>query len=485
MSKSRNIYDFFFANSNKDFTFKKSIFLILLIKLPLFIFYSICFHLYPEVSIKHGLFYVVGGDTFTYYPPLINLLNGNDYGNACRMPGLILPFAPFYFIFKNQDLSFNLVIVFQFILSTLSVYVLGLITNILFNNNHRIFLFTIVMYSFWYHIGDHYMLADSIANSTLIFSVYFFLVSLNESFNNKKHIFYSGAFFTWSIFARLIAIVPFILLCFLLFYFLIVKKKEIIKFFEVALLFTSCFIICESAWIIRNKISLNRVVLFTELEECYSSFSYNWRELNKIPTGWAYNTTKWENEIDWWLDNNATAKYFPYPKNCFTKSFNADSLTKLKNEYWLLQEKEPLKLNRNFKNKVALYLREYASENLFNYYFLNPIKLFIKFHYKKRIDGVPFPALQKMNLFQKIFKAINWIFILTISMLFLVSPLFLYTNRSKSYFVFLLIPFSMSAFLVFYGAIEQRYFWAIIPFCIVFFSYLSDYLLAKFKSNKW
>lgn len=462
------------------------ILLIFLIKLSLFIFYTICFHLYPETSIKHGLLYVVGGDTYTYYPPIINVLTGGDYGLACRMPGLIIPFAPLYLIIQNEEIAFDLVIIFQFILSTISVYILGLIANILFNNNSRIFLITLLLYSFWYHIGDHYLLADSIANSTFIFAVYFFLTSLKEDFENKKHVFYSGLFFTWSIFTRLIAIVPFMILCVFIFYSLLFRHQQIKKFFYVGLLFTCSFILCESAWIFRNKISLNKYVPLPESENCYSSFSYNWNELNKIPTAWGYETTHWAGEINWWLDKNSTSQQFPFSETCFTKSFDADSLTKLKNQYHtLLQKKEELfKLNSDFKKRVDNYLYEYKREHWANYYLINPIKLFVKFHYKKMIVDIPFPKLNKMNVFQKVFKATNWIFILIISVTFLISPFFLLSNKNRLYLVFIMIPFSISAFLVFLGAIEQRYFWIIIPFCVIFFAYFVDYVIVKLKLSK-
>ncbi len=425
MNKFRLIFNSLILNYDKDYSLRKWICLILVIKLVFFIYFNTCFQLYPELIIKRGFLYVVGGDTFTYYPPLINLMNGDGYGNACRMPGLVIPFVPFYLITQNEDLTYNLVIVFQFILSSISVFVLGLIANKIFNNNHRVFLITILVYSFWYHIGDHTLMADSLSISSLIFATYFFMLSINENFVDKRHIFFSGFFFSWSIFLRVIAIVPFIALCFLIFYWLLIKQKYVIKLFTTLLLFTGCFIVSESCWVIRNKICSDRFVPFT-VPECYGSYSYNWLELTKIPTAWGLETTPWVNEIDWWLDVNSTSKQFPANKNVFTKSYNADSLTNLKNTYWELRETQPLILNPSFERRVKLYLEEYRRENALKYYVLNPFKLFLKFHHKRRMEGMPFPALNKMNLFQKAYKATNWIFMLIISVLFLVAPLFLF-----------------------------------------------------------
>lgn len=480
----KNKYINFFSNSG-DYSFKKWIVFILLIKLTLFVFYAVQFHLYPEVSIHHGLLYVTAGDTFTYYPPMINFLSGHDYGNACRMPGLFPVFGPIYFLSKNLEFSYNAVIIIQFILSTISVYVLGLISLILFKSN-RVFILTLVLYSSFYHIGDHYLLGDSIGNSAFIFATYFFIKSFNDDFNNKKYIFFSGLFFTWSIFSRVIVIIPFIAVClFVLFYF-IKNRRALVNSVSIMLLFTVSFLIFESAWVIRNRISLNRTILFT-VPECYHSFSYNWIELNKIPTAWGLETTHWTGEIDWLLDRKSTVSEFPYSNAVFTRSFNADSLTKLKDEYHLLINRgEGLtSVSPNFKNKVNKYISEYKSEHFMDYYIFHPLKLLYKFHYKRMIVDMPFPKLSEMNIIQRGFKFINWFVLLIISLVFLFfAPLSLFINRNLLYVIFLVIPFSISFFLAFiFGAIEQRYFWPILPFAIVFFSWFLDFCLKKLRSK--
>jgi len=484
--KFKNKYYNFFTNKNEDYSFKKWILFILLIKLTLFVFYTIQFHIYPEISLKHGLLYVIAGDTFTYYPPMISFLTGHEYGNACRMPGLFPVFGPLYFFSKNLEFSYNAVIVIQFIISTISVYVLGLISLILFKSK-RIFILTLVFYSLFYHIGDHFLLADSIGNSALIFATYFFIKSLNEDFNNKKYIFFSGLFFTWSIFARVIVIVPFTVLClFILFYF-IKNRRAFVNCISLMLLFTVSFLIFESGWVIRNKLSLNRIILFT-VPECYHSFSYNWLELNKVPTAWGLETTHWIGEIDWLLNKKSGVNDFPYTNSIFTKSFNADSITKLKNEYHLLSEKGEglLSVSPNFKSKVDHYISEYKSEHFMDYYVFHPLKLLYKFHYKKMIVDMPFPKFSEMNLIQKGIKFINWFVLLVISLAFLFfAPISLFVNKDLRYLIFLAIPFSISFFLGFiFGAIEQRYFWPVLPFAIVFFAWFLDLLFKKVKSKK-
>jgi len=484
----------YLSNNEDDFSFKKWISIILLIKIPFFIFYTVCYHLYPEISQEsNGFLYVSGGDTYTYFPPLINVLDGGDYGSACRMPGLAIVFAPFYLLTHNAELSYNIYVVIQFTLAAISVYVLGLIANIIFNNNYKIFLGTIILYSFLQR-GDNTLLADNIGNAIFIFAVYFFFKAFKEGFHGNRNVLLSGIFFAWAVFIRLIIIVPFFTLCaIVLYYFLQNSKKEsfkphFLKFIKAILLFTIPFLLFETAWIIRNKISLNRTVYFSEYEVCYSSFNYNWGEIRRIPIAWGVNITHWDGEIDWWINPKSTSKQFPYSVPCFTKSFNIDSLTNVKNEYLFLKTQNGegvYKPTESLKIKIDKYISEYKQEHFFRYYVISPFKLFIKFHCMnfKMVQGLPFPAVAKMNLFQKGFKVFYWVVMIILGSLFLFSPLFIKKINNFIYIIFLLIPFSISIFLCFYlGGIEQRLFFPITPFCVIFFAYVADaFFLKKYK----
>lgn len=469
-------------NDENTYPFKKWLVFAFLIKLMLFVFYGICFHLYPETSIGKGLLYVEGGDTFTYYPPLINFCNGFDYGNACRMPGLAPVFVPIYWLTKSTVFTYNFVVIFQFLLSTLSVYLLGLIAHLLFDNK-RVFIYVIILYSMFYHIADHFLMADSQANSTLIIAVYFFIRSYKNNFN-FKYITISGVFFCWSIFSRLIAIMPFIVLFLIIVYFLLWKKKDIIKTMKVTFLFVLILGVCESAWIIRNKISLSKMIAFT-VPECYSTYSYNWLEYAKIPASWGYETTPWANEINWFLDEQSGKSSFNFPENVLTTNYTIDSLVNIKREYYNLKSLgqgiyEP---TIGFKNRVNNYLSEYKNQHSINYYVGNPLKLVWKFHFKKSIVDMPFPKVEKMNFFQKVIKTLNWILLTFLTVGILVfGPLLLIMKKNVETLIIVAIPFSITFFLAFmFGAIEQRYIWPIVPFAVVINCCFMNLLFERIK----
>jgi hypothetical protein len=472
-------------SDENNYPFKKWLLYAFLIKLVLFIFYGICFHLYPETSIGKGLLYVEGGDTFTYYTPLINFCNEGTYGNACRMPGLAVVFMPIYWLTKSASFAYNFVIIFQFLLSTISVYFLGLIAYLLFESK-LIFIFVVILYSLFYHIGDHILMADSQANSTLIIAVYFFVRSYKNNFS-LKYIIFSGAFFCWSIFSRLIAIMPFLVLFLLLIYFLLWKKRDVMMTMKVVFFYISIFGICETAWIIRNKISLNKFIVFT-VPECYSSYSYNWLEYAKIPASWGYETTPWWNEINWFLDVNKNEDSFEYPKSVLTSNYTIDSLVNIKREYFYLKSLDQgiYEPTIGFKNRVNNYLSEYKKNHSINYYLINPLKLAWKFHFKKNIVDLPFPKKEKMNVFLKFIKVVNWALIsfLNLGILFF-APILLIFKKNIETLLIVTIPFSITFFLSYlFGAIEQRYIWPVLPFAIIINCVFINLVIERIKLTR-
>lgn len=76
-------------------------------------------------NVRYDCFGSDDGDAASYIEPIENLLLKGEYYDDYRMPG----YGWLYFIFRlfaNQSISLNLLIIFQVILSAVSVYVLAL-----------------------------------------------------------------------------------------------------------------------------------------------------------------------------------------------------------------------------------------------------------------------------------------------------------------------------------------------------------------------
>jgi len=78
---------------------------------------------WPKDSIVNYLF-IVSGDTDGYYDPIESFVQSGDYSSFCRMPGLLPIYAPLYYLFGAMW-GKTLVIILQFIVSTISVYLLA------------------------------------------------------------------------------------------------------------------------------------------------------------------------------------------------------------------------------------------------------------------------------------------------------------------------------------------------------------------------
>ena len=98
---------------------------IFLYKLLLFVVMTI--EIYANKGAIQGVF-AIEGDTFGYFEPIRNWVDGLGYGSPCRMPGLLPIFAPLYALFGNIWAQ-NIFIILQLLCSCMSIYLLGLISR--------------------------------------------------------------------------------------------------------------------------------------------------------------------------------------------------------------------------------------------------------------------------------------------------------------------------------------------------------------------
>ena len=454
------------------------------IKIPLFLFFAYNFQQYwPQRLVTNNIF-IAAGDTWGYYDPCEAFVKGRGYNSYCRMPGLLPIYALLRLIF-DKIWTKTIIIILQFIVSTLSVYVLARIAKMLFKTD-RSFKITFFLYavSSFVSIWDHFGYADSFGVSMMIFSIYFLLKSKTK--NKTLPLLLSGLFITWSIFFRPVhgILIPLLILIY------IIDLKLILTSLKNITLFCLPFTICIGFWINHNyKLSNRIIVLQGPTTECFPGITEEMVAIRELITAWG-------GDIQPWAKGSA-GKWFFRPQilskgenlnegNVMTLSYNQDSLVKLRTMFHELNKpQESVAKKDSIRAKLIFTVQEYKNsyvkEHPFNYYFSNRVRVLKNLLIRDRLDDMPFPNLSKMSFIQKIVKGGYFVLLLAINLLGMLACLIALFKKNKLALVPLVFIFLFSFIL---GYLEQRYLGPVYALNILFIAYLLDDLATKYFLQK-
>ncbi len=454
------------------------------IKIPLFIYFAIQFKQnWPAHLVENNLF-VYSGDTWGYYDPCENFVNGMGYTSYCRMPGLL----PIYFLFRpflNITWTKTCIIILQFIASTLSVYILARIAFILSKHNHLVFKLTFFIYaissfvSIWSHVGY----SDSFGVSFLIFSFYFLLKFKDQYKIN--YLILSSVFITWSVFFRPIhgVCIPVFIVIYLFDY------KKIGLSIKHTIIFTIPLIISLSVWTVKNYQQTNKIIILQgPLSECFPSISDQLLAIRKLIACWGDDVQPWAKDTagEWFFSKKMMeSKNNPSHNNIYTKDYNLDSLITLRKKYFLsiddsIEINERQELKQYVIDKSNLYVESYKKEFPIRAGIINKLILLKQLLIPNRLDDLPFPKFNEMNILQKTIKLGYYSLLILINTIgFVVGIFFLF---KKNYLV--IIPISLITVLIIgFGIVEQRYLLPTYPFFVILTSFFVSTVVSKLKNS--
>lgn len=147
-----------------------------------------------------GWFNIQSGDTAGYLDPIESVLDGGSYTPDYRMPGVG---APYWILRQFLDVpsSRDAVVVLQWLLSALSVYLLGLLATRISGSERTglavYVLFLLSAYASWY---DAYLSSDSFSTSIIIIGAYLLQRAVDRT--DLWTLALAGAALTWLIFLR-------------------------------------------------------------------------------------------------------------------------------------------------------------------------------------------------------------------------------------------------------------------------------------------
>lgn len=324
----RNSLRRFFLQSPSNYIFW--ILLALLIKgiLP---FLRLFYGLRPD---PHLLSFGYIGDSPSYTDPIESLLSTGHYNPDHRMPG----YGFIYFIFRllfSYTTAYNIIVIGQLIVSSLSVYCLALLSRSVFKSTPAFYLtFYMYLLSNYSNYFDTCLMTESLSSAFLIFGAWNFALYFQNQ--KLKFLFFSGFFLAWLVFLRpVFVVILFIYGLILVFH----SIKNNAQFIKPLLIYGIVFILADGAWVIRNYkmydkfIPLSNGIYYPYIGDSYMKhtleFVQSWGGAVDLPD--SHSALTWFGGI-LFPGEKEVKQYDSIPDYIYTSKFNKDSLYALRIE---------------------------------------------------------------------------------------------------------------------------------------------------------
>lgn len=279
-----------------------------------------------------GVLSLETGDTKGYLDPVENLIAKGTYAPDYRMPGVAAP----YWIFRQflgVGMSRDAMVILQWLLSGLNVYVLALIALRLTGSQTTALIvysaYLLSTYSSWF---DSSIASDSLAVSSLILHTYLLQRALDRK--SVVTMLGSGVFLAWFVFLRPIgaALIPMVVLLVL-----VLERRSQPWKWLIALLFP--FLMVDSVWALRNHRINGTMNPLTNQGWFPADFAVEVRaHVMHFVQGYGGNYIWWApgSDIRWYgvwkggaeLDDEGRSAQ-PPPAYAFVEGYNMDSLSAL------------------------------------------------------------------------------------------------------------------------------------------------------------
>jgi hypothetical protein len=447
--------------------------------------------------------YFVRVDYGYFFKPVDNYLSTGQYSYikgvpfTGRMPGYSVVYFLFRLLFDRKAAIFC-VVGFQFLFSAISVYLMALTAYYIFNSS-KCFYITYALYVLAIFPGffDFFMVAESLSVSTLIFSLYYFVLYVNIAQKNK-YLVLSGFFVAWTIFLREYTgiLLPLFFIVIFFFWFIIKKEKKLFVIGKRLLLFCLPFTVAETMWVTRNYVATKQVILLdSSMEAAYGDlYAKSWQSLDNLVFTWGINASPFDNNsMGYYYRNPRNVSYPFFPNYIFEgiSSYNKDSLVHLRSFYDAFFYGNDSIQKRKLDNRIVqlceIYKQDYIAHHPFRYWIVKPLN---NLRYLMLFSGtgyLPFPSYSDCTLLEKciklIFCALYYLILLGGAAGLLICC---FIKRSKNFIPCLVLLMCLAIVLTlnFYSEIQEpRYFVQAFALLFPFAAYFINLLWAKIKKQ--
>ena len=436
-------------------------------------------------------------DGHSYINPIERFIRGERYFPDYRMPGL----GFFYFIFRlflSKVFALNTLLVFQTLISSISIYYLSRLAQQLFSSKFA-FYSTFFLSAFGLYLAqfDALVLTESLALSFIIFFVYCLFQLYDKRKKEYYYLIFGGVCFVFLVFLKPVYLPLGLLAVFVLFetgkkhkYSIILIAKKSILFFA-PLIFTIGLWTYRNYQVHQNFIPLNNCYIHPELE---SSVKWQWMRL-LMACGEKISTNQEKSPKVLWIDqpmdsliaNSKQTQKFELPEDIYTSVFNRNDLIEiaiLNQKSKKIDQLEGFEQKKQYEELVALsykkvnrLIESFKKEKPIYFYVKAPLKLLVKYvrapfgYY----DSETKSPTKRMILIYYYF----WYWFVFIFGMIGISIQLIKSRRKGIMLFFVPVFYTLFVFPFILRFSENRYLIPAFPFLIIFASYLIDRLRKK------
>lgn len=461
----------------------------------LFIYFSPNIQFFPEKI------YSEAGDTFSYIESMQNYItNGIYYVKAhnenyysVRPPHYTIIYLFLQKIGLQKDASFNIIVLIQIIINSLSIVALSLlIVNITKKKYSYYLMLVILSLTTSMSYFNHYILPESLVISCTSLALY---CIYKYYFNNNSYYLILASF----LFAFSVQMRPYIVLSLFIPYFFILiifmRNKDYKSLVRSSLFAFIAMSIIFTPWIYRNYKIYQKIAPYDyKILDYYYGGDYQ-TSIRKAKLDFlkavGETDTYWDIKCmsSFFEDDKSRFKQssiFKFKKYNFSKSISMDNYNIARDLYLkAINDKD----NINKKNEAIDYFnyltKLYCKEKPLNYYVFSKIRIlkYMIFHNGTYFLPFNFNQSSSFSILLKLWKIGEFILyksLLILSILGVVIGIF----KKKEEIIFILIPLSVIGISLIMGIGEYRYFTLSYPVLFLFAIYSTTLIFDRIKQYK-
>ncbi len=365
-----------------------------------------------EPTIRIGEFAIYTGDTESYLLPVENYIEHGSYKPDYRLPGVGIPYWLFRSVMEPRA-SRDALVVFQWLLSGISVYLLALIT-LRWSGSMRAAwavygLFLLSAYSSWF---DPAISSDSLSVTVLIIQVWVMQLAIDRQ--RTWLMVSAGLLMAWLVFLRPVDAALVLPAAYLVF-----RYWKGLGRFRTAMLFVLPFVLIDGAWTVRNyRVNGQFNPLTNEGVMPVYVTDGRWWEVMKFMQCWGGDYIWWNpgTTMRWFgvwkggaaLDDEGR-KAQPPPPYAYVPAYNEDSLRSVADDVRLLANGT---LSRSDSSIVAAgiatrlqrYSEAYKQGAPFNYHVMSRLRMLTNELAQNGTESLVIKPFSSMALWEKAWK---------------------------------------------------------------------------------